>query len=90
MLRRKRRAAKFRAGYTDSQAEINFLGLFRERWGFFKKMAQPIRRAMIAKGLAFQSLFVRLLVTILQQSYSFCQRHQQSYHNPTLPWPVIY
>ena len=31
LLRRKRRAAQFRAGYTDSQAEINFLGLFRER-----------------------------------------------------------
>ena len=30
LLRRKRRAAQFRAGCTDSQAEINFLGLFRE------------------------------------------------------------
>ena len=41
LLRRKRRAAQFRAGCTDSQAEINFLGMFRERWGFFKKMATP-------------------------------------------------
>ena len=43
---RKRRAAQFRAGSTDSQAEINFLDLFREgrRFLLFDPFGRPRRR----------------------------------------------
>ena len=46
LLKRKRRAAQFRAGPTDFQAEINFLDLFREgrRFLLFDPFGRPRRR----------------------------------------------